>query len=367
MDCGRTASEKALLKNRRRQRPIHNPNEHGKPLLASKTIWKLEFNCTIRLGQKKQVSKPGAGSEYYETQECLGLATRTLLMLRIRFSWTLVITALTALACPLADEEAAGATTQPGTDEALAKLLVGAWKFAWPNGGSDTRIDLGEDGSYEWWAPYLQSDLAAKTMIQSGIWVVHDRTLSLRIDKVFLGHIAPGTTFTYDVVSVSSRKAVLNSPAEKGKIEWKRVSLQDEPFWQRAVSHKPPFKMNSHLELDGPGGSVGDWELYSGPEGGTNAGAKVVFHLGSIEESVAPERPAKPPETAAGLKEFIDSNLRTSGVGSNCLTSVIKIAGEGAVACMPLTSQVADGFPKCALPLVSSGTALRGGRRMRSA
>lgn len=232
-------------------------------------------------------------------------------------------------------------SSQATADQPLAKLLVGTWSWSWPDEGSQTRIELRADGSYEWWVPYLQSDLAAKTMIQTGKWSVHERTLSLRIENSFRGHVDPGTTFAYDVVAASSEEVLLNFPAEKREIKWAKASPQAEPFWKGALSYEPPFKMSSYLHPADAGAAVGDWELFSTAAGaGTNGPAQVVFHLGTVAEFIGTDRPANALETVADLKAFMDAELKASPSGSKPLISRVNIGGREALMSIASTNQV---------------------------
>ena len=200
--------------------------------------------------------------------------------------------------------QAATSGVNSPSEQTYAGLIVGAWE---DNG---VRIELRADGSYEFWAPYLQSDLAAKTTLQKGRWSVRGRTLSLGVEKSFVGHVPPGTALTYEIISVSSERALLVSPAEKREVTWTKVSAQAEPFWKGALSYEPPFRMSGHLHPADAGTAVGDWELNSGAEAGTNAHAQVVFHLGTVAEFIGTDRPTKPLETVADLKAFMDSGTQ---------------------------------------------------------
>jgi hypothetical protein len=263
----------------------------------------------------------------------------------------IVAIALTAQASVIhssAEPQGGDPGSEPTTDPALAKLLVGIWKWPLPGGGSDTRIELRTDGSYEWWVPYAQSDLSARTVIQSGAWSVHERTLHLRVlktpiptDKGPFWNLPAGTELTYAIRSVSPEKVLLVPPAEKSEIDWARVSPQDEPFWKGALSYEPPFKMSSHLHPADAGTAVGDWELFStGMGAGSNGPAKVVFHLGTVAEFIGTDRPAKPLETVADLKAFMDSELKASPPGSKPLISRVNIGGREALMSIAPTNQV---------------------------
>jgi hypothetical protein len=252
----------------------------------------------------------------------------------------LVITAVLLVKETLVVGAPPGTGSQSMSDQAVATMLAGMWELSWP---SHTRIELRTDGTYEWWTPYLQSDLAAKTVIQTGKWQVRERALCLSIDKALPRDVPPGTAFTYDIVSVSSNNALLNSRDEKREVKWTRASQQTEPFWKRAVSYQAPFKMRSRLHPATIGALTGDWELYSwGEDAGTNAHAQIVFHLGTAAEFIGTDKTAKALETAADLKSFVDSNAGPDP-GGRVLTSIIRIDGREALMSLSRRNRVHGG------------------------
>lgn len=64
---------------------------------------------------------------------------------RMHLHGLIVAIALTAQASVVrssAEPQGGDHGSEPTTDPALAKLLVGIWKWPWPGGGNDTRIEL---------------------------------------------------------------------------------------------------------------------------------------------------------------------------------------------------------------------------------
>jgi len=223
--------------------------------------------------------------------------------------------------CPTFAAESPAAPS-PAISPTSTNLLVGVWK----ENRNNTRIELRSDGNYEWWIPYTQSDLAAKTMLHSGKWSVQNRALVLVPDKVVMRFPPAGMDVQYDLKLVSPEKVVLFSSRDHQEMIWTKPSKYDEPFWIRAVSYKPPFEMYSSFEPTNNVPFPGDWELE-----GANRNAKIVFHLGTIAEIIQPESPPKPIQTLPALKDFLDSHLKTAPRGSNVLTSLIRIGDRDAL------------------------------------
>lgn len=241
-------------------------------------------------------------------------------------------------------------------DQAQLDQINGVWKFSSAGFWADTRVELRKDGHYEWWAPYLNSDLSVNTLIQTGKWSLHERTLTFHIEKAFLGRVSPpaGTELSFDLKLVSSEKVLLLSPWENRDMTWMRVSPQDEPFWKGAISYTPPFEMHSHLNRTNSAPFPGDWEVIAiGDKAGINRDAKVVFHLGTVAEVIQPENLPKPILRVADLKDFMDSHLKTAPDGSNVLTSISRIDGRDAlmgVSTVPQKGEYASGWQwQCAI------------------
>jgi len=233
-------------------------------------------------------------------------------------------TASLILSCSQTFAAESPAAPPPAISPTSTNLLVGVWK----ENRNNTRIELRSDGNYEWWIPYTQSDLAAKTLLHSGKWSVQNRALVLVPDKVVMRFPPPGIDVQYDLKLVSPEKVLLFSSRDHQEMIWTRPSKYDEPFWIRAVSYKPPFEMYSSFEPTNNVPFPGDWELGAT---GANRNAKVVFHLGKIEEIIQPESPPKPILTVSALKDFMDSHLKSAPDASNVLTSVIRIDDRDAL------------------------------------
>jgi hypothetical protein len=242
-----------------------------------------------------------------------------------------------------ANQESTFPPSQSIHDPILAKMLVGIWQFPWPDDRGSTRLELRADGSYDWWTPYVQSDLAAKSMLQTGKWLITGRTLTLRVEKTFLGHVPPNTAWTFDIVSVSGEKLLLKSQQEKRESTLIRTAKKDEPFWKSAVQYQPPFKMHSRLEPPRADTPVGDWALDSWDDAGTNAHASVIFHLETLGNLLGPETPTKAPQTISDLKSLVEAKFPPNAGVSN---SLIKIDDMQALMSLSPKNEDANGLPK---------------------
>jgi len=165
--------------------------------------------------------------------------TFAVISFRCLIAFTALLAQGYALTLHAETRRAATSAVNSAPEQTYTNLIVGTWEE------NNVRIELRADGSYECWAPYLQSDLAAKTMLHSGTWAVRERTLLLRCKKAFLPNAEAGIVITNDIVSVSSKEVLLISRMDKRTIKWTRVSAQAEPFWKGALSYEPPFRMSS--------------------------------------------------------------------------------------------------------------------------
>ena len=142
--------------------------------------------------------------------------------------------------------------------------MLGLWQCSFPDGEQNAHIEMRSDGHWTMSSPLRQNDPTSTNYPAAGTWSVHNRTLTLRTEKIAGSHAPPGLEFSNNIVSVSPEVAVFKWIDGKREVKWTRVHDKPvEPFWKRAISYEPPFKMSSYFYNTNGGPSAGDWEFHA--------------------------------------------------------------------------------------------------------